>query len=97
MSSDSRSRERFDVDQKCAAVRRVLGGESIDQVAAELQVSEERLARWERYFLQGGRESIAIHHDRSRGIDSGWRQVLPWAGLVLLLLIVGVYAALHFL
>ena len=82
MSSDRRSRQHFDVDQKCAAVRRVLGGESANRVAAELQVSADRLARWERYFLKGGRDGIASHHDRSTWIHIPWRQVLPWAGLL---------------
>ena len=96
MSSDRRARQHFDVDRKCAAVRRVLGGASANQVAAELQVSAGRLARWERYFLKGGREGIARHHERSKWINIRWRKALPWAGL-LLLLIVSVYAASLFL
>lgn len=96
MPSDSRSRQHFDVEQKCAAVRRVLGGENANRVAAELQVSRDRLERWERYFLKGGREGIARHHERSKWIDIRWKKVLPWAGL-LLLLIVCVYAATRLL
>lgn len=96
MPSDRRSRQHFDVDQKCAAVRRVLGGESANRVAAELQVSADRLARWERYFVKGGHEGIARHRERSRWIHIPWRQVLPWAGL-LLLLVVSVYFASRFL
>ena len=96
MSSDSRSRQKFDVEQKCAAVRRVLGGENANRIAAELQVSRDRLDRWERYFLAGGRQGMAKHHERSRLINIRWRQLLPWGGL-LLLLIVSIYAASRFL
>jgi transposase-like protein len=96
MSSDSRSRHKFDIEQKCAAVRRVLGGENANRVAAELQVSRDRLDRWERYFLKGGQEGIAKHHERSKWFHIRWRQLLPWGGL-LLLLILSVYAASRFL
>ena len=96
MSSDTRSRRQFDVEQKCAAVRRVLGGENANRVAAELQVSRDRLDRWERYFLTGGRQGIAKHHERAGWFNIRWRQLLPWGGL-LLLLIVSVYAASRFL
>lgn len=96
MSSARPSRQHFDVDQKCAAVRRVLGGESANRVAAELQVSTDRLARWERQFLKGGRAEIAQRHGGSRWMDISLRKMLPWAGL-LLLLIVTVYAASRFL
>jgi hypothetical protein len=96
MPSERPPRQHFGVDQKCAAVRRVLAGESANRVAAELQVSADRLARWERYFLKGGREGIASHHERSRWVRIPWRRALPWAGL-LLLLILSVYAASRFL
>ena len=94
MSLDRGSRQHFDVEQKCAAVRRVLGGEHANRVAAELQVSRDRLDRWERYFLRGGREGIARHQEHWRWTHIRWRQVLPWAGL-LLLLVLCVYAATH--
>jgi Helix-turn-helix domain len=90
------AKPHFDLDQKCAAVRRVLAGENANRVAAEIQVSRNRLDRWERYFLEGGRNGIARHHDRSRLGNIPWRKLLPWGGL-LLLLIATVYAASHFL
>jgi hypothetical protein len=97
MASGRRPRQQhFDVDQKCAAVRRVLGGESANRVAAELQVSADRLARWERYFLRGGREALARHNDGSRWTQIRWRKAMPWVGL-LLILILSVYAASRFL
>ena len=88
MPSDSRSRQHFDVEQKCAAVRRVLGGENANRVAAELQVSRDRLERWEHYFLEGGRQGVAKYHDRTRTGKIRWRKVLPWGGLMLVLIVI---------
>jgi hypothetical protein len=96
MSSGAQSRRQFDVEQKCAAVRRVLGGENPNRVAAEIQVSRDRLKRWERHFLEGGRQGIARGHARGSWFNMPWRQLAPWGGLVLLL-IVGLYGAWRFL
>jgi transposase-like protein len=96
MASDTASRQHFSVDEKCNAVRRILGGESANRVAAELHVSLERLKRWERHFLTGGRAGIATHRRGSWRSGLGWRKVLPWVGL-LIVLVISVYAASRFL
>ena len=93
-----RSRRHFGANEKYAAVHRILRGEEPNRVAAELHVSRERLQRWERIFLEGGRENLEKHQDhRGRfGLAGKARQLLTWGGLLLLLVVI-VYAASRFL
>ena len=66
-------------------------------MAAELHITAERLRRWERIFLEGGRRSLAKHHDGRHGVGlvARAKQLLPWGGLVLLLILI-VYMASRF-
>jgi hypothetical protein len=87
----------FTAAEKSTAVTRILRGEEPNRVAAEMSVSQQRLQKWERIFLEGGRRSLSEHHDGLRWIRSGKvRKLLPWAGLVILLIAI-VYAASRFL
>ena len=87
----------FTAAEKFAAETRVLRGEEPNRVAAEMSVSQERLQKWERIFLEGGRRSLSEHHDRLRWVRMAKvRELLPWAGLVVLLIAI-VYAASRFL
>jgi len=96
--SSSRRSVHFTGAEKYAAVHRILRGESVERVAAELHVSADRLHRWERIFLEAGRRKLNGHHDHYSGwlryADAG-RRLLPWGGL-LLLLVLTVYAASRF-
>ena len=94
----SRRSLHFHGAEKYAAVHRILRGESVERVAAELHVSVDRLRRWERIFLEAGKQRLAKHHDSQSGFfrfaNTG-RRLLPWGGLLLLLIVV-VYAASRF-
>jgi transposase-like protein len=95
MPSGSQVRNRhYQPDEKCAAVRRLLRGEDANRIAADLQISAERLARWERIFLEGGRKSLAEHKRRRSRPVARMRALaaLTWIALFLLLMAV-VYAA----
>jgi len=84
--------------EKYAAVHRVLRGEAIERVAVELHISADRLHQWERVFLEAGKQRLARQHDSHSGwyrLAQAGRRLLPWGGL-LLLLIVMVYAATRF-
>jgi len=84
--------------EKYAAVHRVLRGESVERVAAELHISVDRLRQWERVFLEAGKQRLARHHDSRSGLyrlAHAGRRLLPWGGLLLLLIVV-VYAASRF-
>lgn len=84
--------------EKYAAVHRVLRGEALERVAVELNVSVDRLRHWERVFLEAGKQRLARQHDSHSGLyrfTHAGRRLLPWCGL-LLLLIVMVYAASRF-
>jgi hypothetical protein len=97
MSSNRRALE-FSGAEKYAAVDRVLRGEPAERVAAELHVSLHRLHRWERLFLEAGKERLARHHDHRSGfwrLAHSVRRLAPWGGLLLLLITI-VYAASRF-
>lgn len=93
-----RSSRRFSGSEKFAAVHRILRGEEPNRVAAELHITPERLRRWERVFLEGGRQSLAKHRDFRSGFGllSKARELMPWGGLVLVLIAI-VYLASRFL
>lgn len=97
MPSGRRS-PHFSGADKSGAVQRVLRGEAVERVSAELHVSVDRLRRWERVFLEAGEQRLARHHDHKAGslrlADVG-RRLLPWGGLLLLLTVI-VYAASRF-
>ena len=91
------SGHRFSADEKFAAVKRLLGGEEAKDVAAEMNISLHRLRRWERTFLDAGRNGLADAH----GHHSSWfRQLKKWqvpswgALLVLLVLLLGAAATI---
>jgi transposase-like protein len=96
---DSHSSRRFSPGEKYAAVHRLLRGEEPNRIAAEMHTSTDRLRRWERVFLEGGRQSLEAHHDHgshSRRMARAARRAAPWAGLILLLIVI-VYFASQFL
>jgi hypothetical protein len=90
-----RSNRRFSGTEKYAAVLRILRGEEPNQVAGELHITLERLRRWERVFLEGGRQSLAIHHDvRGQSWLTGRAgRFLPWGGLVVLVVLIAFLTA----
>jgi transposase-like protein len=95
MSSTTRPSRHFSGSQKSAAVQRILRGEPLERVAAELTVSVDRLRRWERIFLEGGEKHLANHRDNRSRLGNNGQNLLPWAGLLLLLTVI-VYAASRF-
>jgi len=75
------------VDEKQKAVLRVLKGENPGAVAADLDLSESRVSRWIRTFLDGGTAALVESHRRAHGHSGGyWSKV--WLGLGILLAVV---------
>jgi hypothetical protein len=89
--------KRFTGSEKMGAVTRVIRGEEPARVAAEMNVSVERLHRWERIFMEGGLRSLNERGDRRARVPLfNSRGFLQWAGLVFLLFAI-VYAASRFM
>jgi hypothetical protein len=87
-TSGSSKVAEFTGQQKVKAALRVLQGESVDAVGADLGVSRERVQRWSDRFIEGGREAILRREDRAATKSKKRRVVLQWASLVAVLLIV---------
>jgi transposase-like protein len=56
---DQKRRKQASAEEKTAAVLRILKGEERAAVAGEIDVSPERLARWEKVFMSAGRSALA--------------------------------------
>jgi hypothetical protein len=87
MPSQARSLERFTSRQKVDSVMRVLRGESVDSVSAELGVSIGRLERWQNKFVAAGTAELS---KRKSPVTENWFAaqfgvVLRWTGLLLAL------------
>ena len=75
--------------QKVKAVLRVLEGTPLQEVAREMGVSAERLARWKQEFLAGGRSHLMRRKDGgSRRAALLREQWLQWGSVVLGLVVV---------
>jgi transposase-like protein len=86
-------RKAFSADEKIAAVLRLLRGEDRGTIVKELDVSPDKLAKWEATFLGGGRSAIALSMDsgrshRRRKMDPGI--IAAIAAAILGLILVGV-------
>jgi transposase-like protein len=86
-------RKPFSADEKITAVLRLLRGEDRGTIMKELDVSADRLAKWEATFLGGGRSAIALSMDSGRSHRR--RQLEPGiiaaiAAAILGLILVGV-------
>ena len=80
------------VKEKQKAVLRLLRGESAERLARELEVSEQRLLRWQERFIEGGQASLTKpeEHTSSRSRVRR-RKFLQWgivAGLCIVIWIV---------
>jgi hypothetical protein len=80
------------VKEKVKTVLRLLRGESAEQLARELEVSEQRLLQWRERFLEGGHASLTKPEEHT---SSRWRarrrKFLQWgivAGLCVVIWVV---------
>jgi len=84
--SDSASRtHRFSLAHKESIILRHFRGESLETLAAELDTSPERIARWVRRYCDGGRTALAVDprkpdHTRLR------QRITQWSGVAVALL-----------
>mgnify|MGYP000907698337 FL=1 len=90
MSEHERRTRHVDPKHKSEAVIRVLKGESVSDVAAELGVRLHRLERWQNTFLAGGlealeKESKVRHRSAVHELQQALKPVLQWVGLFVVL------------
>jgi ethanolamine utilization microcompartment shell protein EutL len=85
---------RFSNAEKTRAVLRILAGEDTHTVAAQMQVTLDRVERWKATFLAGGEAALEKQTEEHRSSRRGWLSkkakagVLQWAGILLVLIIV---------
>lgn len=87
---------RFTGSQKVKAVLRLLEGAPLEELARELQVSSDRLLRWQQEFVAGGRAYLVRRRDRESGrwrrYRDGW---MRWS-MVVTALVVLIWAVTRF-
>jgi ethanolamine utilization microcompartment shell protein EutL len=87
-------KSRFSTAEKTKAVLRLLAGENVLAVAAELQVTIDRIERWKSAFLAGGEAAIEKQTEERRNSHRGLLSkktkagLLQWAGILLVLVVV---------
>lgn len=79
---EASGRRHFTPDDKTKIVLRLLRGEDPQALAAELEISVERLTRWERTFIAAG--SRAFHQRRRSQIPA---LVWQWTALLAILVL----------
>jgi transposase-like protein len=78
--SESARPKSVPVMEKQKAVLRLMRGESTEQLARELDVSEQRLLRWQERFIEGGQASLTKPEEhRSSRSRARRRKFLQWA------------------
>jgi len=55
---DHRSQPRWSAGKKTDVVRRLLRGESLEELSRELKIEAHRLAAWRDDFLEGGKQGL---------------------------------------
>jgi hypothetical protein len=88
--SPERARVRnVSASEKVKAALRLLEGAAPEELAHELKVSTDRLQRWKREFMAGGRASLMQRRDHdSGGLRRRRKKLFQWAALVSGLVIV---------
>ncbi len=90
-SKTSSHREHVPVFEKTAAALRLLKGDSVEALSAEMGVSVRRLERWKDEFVAGGSDALAKRKDLgspgwwSRHSATVWQWTLLLAGLILVI------------
>lgn len=84
--TDSPSAARVSTNRKVETVLRHLRGQDIQTLAAELHVSTDRLARWVKRYMDGGRAALATptpHHRQGKWTKHLWQ----WSAVTVALFI----------
>lgn len=88
-SSELAHRKSVTAHQKVKAALRLLAGESAEELARELEVSEARVLRWKHSFVEGGRANLLQRREhKSTRWHARRKKLVQWASLVVGLVVV---------
>lgn len=86
---ETESSRRISAGTKTEAVLRVLRGEAVQRVAADLDVSNSAVERWKSLFVEAGTEGLRAYserrHHRHGHRSSAYKVAVQWAVLLVFL------------